>query len=556
VGAIPSQAVDVAGPTLDRDTLAADAFTSWDAHVAVLDGSGRILLVNAAWERFALDNGGHDVGVGADYLAVCAAAAPDDVIAAAALTGLRAVADGTCAELTLEYPCHGPAGERWFRLNARRVSPTAPIVVVHEDISTLKRLRDDGARTRGPEEREDQLGTGAGGARTALEHDLIRTTRELRAVTESVGDGLCTLDSAGLLTYVNPPGLRLLRADLRSLLGGSFRHWLHHAEGDRAKREATSTSRIPETRTSQLLRHDGTELPIEYIATPLATMEDPELSGWVIVFRDISERRRSEDDAAAQLEHVIWLRRIRAALADDGFVLHAQPIVDLASGHVVQHELLLRMHDPDHPGALLGPGLFLPIAEALGVAPAIDRWVLAEGLALAACGNPVEINLSATSLMDDTLAHVIEGLLLQTGADPADVVFEITETALLENLGTARAFAARVRALGCRLALDDFGTGYGGFTYLKHFPLDFLKIDIEFVRDAVTNPASRHVIEAVVSLARAFSLQTVAEGVEDEPTLQLLRDLRVDFVQGYLLGRPSPCTIAFPHTDPPDHGAA
>jgi EAL domain-containing protein (putative c-di-GMP-specific phosphodiesterase class I) len=94
--------------------------------------------------------------------------------------------------------------------------------------------------------------------------------------------------------------------------------------------------------------------------------------------------------------------------------------------------------------------------------------------------------------------------------------------------------------LGCGLALDDFGTGFGSFTYLKRLPISYLKIDIEFVRDLVTNPANQHVVRAIVSLAQAFGLQTIAEGVEDEATLQLLRDEGVDYAQGFHLGRPAP----------------
>lgn len=203
------------------------------------------------------------------------------------------------------------------------------------------------------------------------------------------------------------------------------------------------------------------------------------------------------------------------------------------------------MRDPDDPDRLIAPAMFLPAAEKLGVAPAIDRWVVARAMELAAQGHAVDVNISARSLEDVALPHLIEQLLAESGADPANVVFEITETALLENDVTARYFADSVRAFGCGLALDDFGTGYGGFTYVKRFPLDYLKIDIEFVSDAVNNPASRHVIAAVVSLAAAFGLRTVAEGVEDEPTLELLQTMGVDLAQGYLFARPAPTTEVF-----------
>lgn len=116
----------------------------------------------------------------------------------------------------------------------------------------------------------------------------------------------------------------------------------------------------------------------------------------------------------------------------------------------------------------------------------------------------------------------------------------MTETALLDNHDHATRFADRINRLGCQLALDDFGTGYGTFTYLKHLPVDLLKIDHEFTRDAVRDPASRNVINAVVSLARSFGIRTVAEGVEDAGTLALLAELGVDLAQGFHLGRPQP----------------
>ncbi|WP_052666852.1 GGDEF domain-containing phosphodiesterase [Nitriliruptor alkaliphilus] len=376
--------------------------------------------------------------------------------------------------------------------------------------------------------------------RHAVERELTRAARHLRAVTDSVGDGLCTLDGDGRMTYVNPSGQRLMRTPLAGLIGRSFLARLH-SDGDGAPWAVPGGPAAATRRAScQLALPDGSQIPIEYVATPLDVEEDIAEVGWVVSFRDISARRAREDELAEKVEQVVWLGRIREALQDDGFVLYAQPIIDLSTGATVQHELLLRMRNPDEPAELIAPGRFLPTAEALGVALSIDQWVLSKGIALAAMDRPVEINLSATSLDDGALPHLIEQLLATTGADPADVVFELTETALLRNHTTARRFARDVRQLGCRLALDDFGTGYGGFTYLKTFPLDYLKIDIQFVRDAVTDAASRHVIDAVVSLAEAFGLRTIAEGVEDETTLELLREVGVDQAQGYLLGRPGP----------------
>jgi EAL domain-containing protein (putative c-di-GMP-specific phosphodiesterase class I) len=191
-------------------------------------------------------------------------------------------------------------------------------------------------------------------------------------------------------------------------------------------------------------------------------------------------------------------------------------------------------------GKIVAPGAFLAVAEKYALIGEIDWWVIKRAAQIAAAGSAVELNISARSIGDvDVLEH-IERSIEQAGAPPQNIVFEITETAIVEDEEAARTFAERLHQLGCRIALDDFGTGYGGFTYLKQIPVDYLKIDIEFVRDLATNAASRHVVQAVVALAHDFAIQTVAEGVEDAPTLALLREMGVDFAQGYHIARPAP----------------
>ena len=119
-------------------------------------------------------------------------------------------------------------------------------------------------------------------------------------------------------------------------------------------------------------------------------------------------------------------------------------------------------------------------------------------------------------------------------------MFEITETALADNLDAARTFAQRLRKLGCKFALDDFGIGHGTFTYLRQLPVDFLKIDIQFVRDLLGDAEARHVVQAIVGVAHQFGIETIAEGVEDQATLDELRRMGVDYAQGYFTGRPGP----------------
>jgi EAL domain-containing protein (putative c-di-GMP-specific phosphodiesterase class I) len=284
------------------------------------------------------------------------------------------------------------------------------------------------------------------------------------------------------------------------------------------------------------IRRDGIMLPVAYTASPFDTADG--IRGSVYVFSDITERKADRERLESELESLTWIPRIRDALEEDRFVLHAQPIIDLTTGETVQHELLIRMHDRE--GNLVPPGLFLPVAEEHGLIADIDRWVIGQAARLAGRGHHVELNLSAESLGDPGLFDVVVAEIEAARADPSLMVFELTETALLRREETAQSFIDRAGQLGCHLALDDFGTGYGGFTYLKRFPVQYLKIDIEFVRDLPREAASRHVVQAVVHLARSFGQKTVAEGVEDEETLELLRRYGVDFAQGYFIGRPAP----------------
>jgi PAS domain S-box-containing protein len=253
---------------------------------------------------------------------------------------------------------------------------------------------------------------------------------------------------------------------------------------------------------------------------------------------DITERKLRENAVERTLADVAWLSEIRKAFETDRFALHAQPIIEIASGETVKHELLIRMCD--HKGRLIPPGSFLPAAEKYGAIREIDRWVISRGAEIAAAGTAVTINVSGVSLGDPTLVAHIVSELTRTGADPATIIFEITETALVEAGAGAVQAAQQIRETGCRFALDDFGTGYGGFHQLKTLPLDFLKIDQEFVRDMLTNESDRNVVWSVVNIAQRFGLKTIAEGVENQETLELLAAMDVDYAQGFLLGKPAP----------------
>lgn len=255
--------------------------------------------------------------------------------------------------------------------------------------------------------------------------------------------------------------------------------------------------------------------------------------------------QQQENGRQARIEtRLQWVERIRAALDEDELLLLAQPVVETATKRITQYELLLRMSAAD--GSLVTPDSFLPIAERYGLVKELDRWVIKTAIAmlrqqLADGRRPViELNLSGQSLSDSDIAKHVAAHLAGSGVQATQLIFEVTETAAIGNIAAARSCAEQLGALGCRFALDDFGAGFGSFYYLKHLPFDYIKIDGEFVRSCATNSADRLVIKAVVDIARGMSKRTVAEFVGDERTLVILRDLGVDFAQGFHVGRPAP----------------
>jgi EAL domain-containing protein (putative c-di-GMP-specific phosphodiesterase class I) len=248
----------------------------------------------------------------------------------------------------------------------------------------------------------------------------------------------------------------------------------------------------------------------------------------------------------AGLQRRPWLGRLRRALAEDLFVLHYQPIVALADERVAHHEALVRLID-ERDGSLIGPASFLPAAERYGLIGEIDRVVLekvAAQLAVTpAARGGIAMNLSALSVSDSDRLARVRGSLERHGADPARLVIEVTETASISDMRRAREFCEGAHALGSAIALDDFGAGFGSFHYLKHLPFRYLKIDGAFIRGLPDSPHDQLVVQALVGLVRAMGQRTIAEFVGDRRTIELLRELGVDYAQGFELGRPAPALV-------------
>jgi EAL domain-containing protein (putative c-di-GMP-specific phosphodiesterase class I) len=243
-----------------------------------------------------------------------------------------------------------------------------------------------------------------------------------------------------------------------------------------------------------------------------------------------------------------WLERLRRALDGGLFVLHYQPIVALSDRRVSHHEALLRLADePD--GRLVAPGRFLPAAERYGLVRDIDRMVIDEVAALlSATGDErtrIAVNLSALSVTDATMLAYVERRLHWHGVAPWQLVIEITETAAISDMDSARSFCAGALALGCEVALDDFGAGFGSFQYLKHLPFTYLKIDGDFIRRLPVSRTDQLVVRALAGVVRGMGAQTIAEFVGDETTIEMLRSYGVDYAQGFAVGRPQPRLVAY-----------
>jgi EAL domain-containing protein (putative c-di-GMP-specific phosphodiesterase class I) len=249
---------------------------------------------------------------------------------------------------------------------------------------------------------------------------------------------------------------------------------------------------------------------------------------------------RQRHQHAKMKARLTWAERINAALKEDRFELHLQPIVWADTSAVARYEALIRMRD--ERDELIAPGRFLPIAERFGQIQEIDQWVMRQAVG-AMAGRPdlqLAINLSGASIVDAGTVALLARLLDEHDVLPSRLTVEVTETAAIRSIDVARGFAQQLADLGCRLALDDFGAGFGSFFYLKHLPFTCLKIDGEFIRGMSTSRSDHLTVEAVVKIAKGLGKQTTAEYVADERTHKLVKALGVDFAQGYLFGRPAP----------------
>jgi diguanylate cyclase (GGDEF)-like protein/PAS domain S-box-containing protein len=243
-----------------------------------------------------------------------------------------------------------------------------------------------------------------------------------------------------------------------------------------------------------------------------------------------------------------WIGRLQKALEEDRFVLYAQDIAALDPAHKLQDhcEILIRMLD--ERGELVPPMAFIPAAERYNLMPSIDRWVIRNAFAIIARQQAEKdagpgifaINLSGASIGDERLLDYVREQFTHFAVSPQSICFEITETAAIAKLDKATDFINQLKSLGCLFSLDDFGAGMSSFAYLKHLPVDFLKIDGGFVKDMADDPIDRAMVEAINSVGHVMGKKTIAEFVDGDRVIRLLREMGVDYAQGYGVAKPRP----------------
>ena len=256
---------------------------------------------------------------------------------------------------------------------------------------------------------------------------------------------------------------------------------------------------------------------------------------------------RQEDDELTR-RHTEMMRAagVTGALQEDRFKIYCQPIVALSpeKNESLHYELLIRLTDPQ--GDLIMPGSFIPAAERYGLMTSLDRWMISTAFRSYNdifgndSGVQIAINLSGNSLNDDSLLDFINGEIAKTKIEPCNVCFEITETAAISNLDQVSQLILELKRIGCRFALDDFGSGLSSFTYLKNLPVDYLKIDGSFVHDMIDDTIDHAMVEAINQVGHIMGIGTIAECAESEEVVEMLRELGVDYAQGYAMGSPVP----------------
>ncbi len=540
---------------------------SLPAHIALLDGDGKILDVNDQWRQYGTNNDQRDgtFGVGSNYVAVCRAAEgsfAEEAVEAA--DGLQAVLAGERDSFALEYPCHSPGQCRWFRLMASRLAPDLETegmlgaVVMHVDITERKLAEQELKRQayRDPlTGLANRLGFSDAFSQRIerggwIQQDILALLdiREMRNVNDAhgyhVGDQLLIEMARRLENHFSDDTLigRITGDQFILLLTGD------DSASPRERLDQLVDIFHQPIRLSELVievaAHGGYTLLGEEERSAETLLHEVEIALHETRQRDNSEfyRYDREMDRLAQ-QRIDLTRDLRRALEDDQFELHYQPKVDLTTGDVIGCEALIRWIHPER--GMQMPGQFIPVAEQSRLIGPIGDWVLFQacrhlrewqeaGLDLVR----LSVNVSVEQFRLGDFTRKVQEALEMHALDPSSLSLEITESVFSEESETLRRQLNELHALGVRLSLDDFGTGYSSLLYLQQYPFDEIKIDMGFVRGILDEPLNRNIVSMILGISQVLGADTVAEGVETIAVRDALLELGCRIGQGYYYSMP------------------
>lgn len=541
--------------------------SSLPAHIAVIDHDGTIIEVNEQWRRYGRKNDSRDgsYGVGRNYLAVArSAAGPNAEGADAAASGLEDVLAGARSEFSIDYPCHAPDRERWFRMEVRPLpAPVGPesrrAVVMHVDVTdaklTARRLEalafEDALTglptrvgfTRELERRVADHGWPVDGVVVTL--DVAEMANVNDAHGYEAGDRLLRSTAERLRAWVGPTGLAA------RVSGDEFAAFVVHAGVDAEtvvhelisnvfgpRFEVVAGIEVDVDAHVGFTRLDTTPRQVESLLrqAELALSHERRTSG-------VGWGEYSDELDRTVHERARLARQLRDGLARDELRLHFQPKVDLATGELFAAEALVRWDHPER--GLLAPGAFIAVAEEAGLIGRLGSWVLdaacrslalwrADGLTVVR----ISVNVSVDQFKDEGFVDEVRGTLERHDVAPDDLTLEITENVFASDSDALRRQLAELHDLGVHLALDDFGTGFSSLMYLKRYPFDEIKIDRAFVSDMLHDAYSRDVVATVLGIASTLGAAATAEGVESSDVCDALLGMGCTAAQGFYFSVP------------------